>query len=383
MLSRILFPVTEETFFREYWTKKFLHISGPAEKFSGLYNWETLNRALEEHQFTPDRLVLFKNGKPIPAASYMNERQVNSNRFVNELTNGATLILNACDEFYPPLREFCVFLEQLTHVRVQTNLYAGWREDHGFNVHWDTQDVLILQIYGRKHWKVWNPTRLYPFRSDVVDTSEKTIPKEAPIWEGVLEPGAMLNIPRGWWHIATPMDEPCLHLTVTVCNLNGINFLGWFREKKLKSKESARMELPVIATVAEQRMWLADLKKDIDELWSETLLDEFMAEKDAEAIARPVLSLPGDADRRSAGIQLDTPVKLALARPLHFAYGNETATFAANGSEWEVKQSVAEKLRKFNDFLPHTIKELSPEPDFRVVTIVMALARSEVLRRLT
>jgi hypothetical protein len=52
--------MTEAEFFRDYWTRRFVHIAGPADKFSGLSPWEALNRTLEEHRFTPKRLRLVK-----------------------------------------------------------------------------------------------------------------------------------------------------------------------------------------------------------------------------------------------------------------------------------------------------------------------------------
>ena len=241
MLDSILTPIATEDFFRRWWTRDFLHIPGHSGKFSHLFPWEVLNRALEEHRFDAKRLVLYKSGKKIESGRYLNGQWVDTGRLVNELSNGCTLIFNACEEVYPPLRDLCVHLEGLVHHRVTANLYAGWRRDNGFNVHWDTQDTMILQVAGRKQWKVWKPAHPRPFHDDLADTS--TPPTEAPVWDGTLEPGCLLSIPRGWWHVACPMDEPCLHLTVTVQNLNGIDFLHWLAEQ-MKSSEAARMRCP-------------------------------------------------------------------------------------------------------------------------------------------
>ena len=47
----------------------------------------------------------------------------------------------------------------------------------------------------------------------------------------LLEAGDLLYIPRGWWHVAMPLDEPTLHLTVGVNNLTGADFLRWFADR--------------------------------------------------------------------------------------------------------------------------------------------------------
>ena len=113
-----------------------------------------------------------------------------------ELSGGATLVFSGCEEVHPPLRELCVSLEMLFHRRVVANLYAGWRRDNGFDIHFDTQDVIILQVSGRKRWKVWGPTLTYPIEKYVPNRSCGPAPVSEPLWDCVLEPGGMLHILR-------------------------------------------------------------------------------------------------------------------------------------------------------------------------------------------
>jgi hypothetical protein len=295
MLSTLLAPLPIERFFAEFWTKQFVHIPGQRDKFTHLFPWNVLNDVLEQQHFQPNRLSLVKAGKRLDASRYLDRERVNANvdarALMAELANGATLILNWCDEAHPPLREVCVYLERMFHVHVQANLYAGWRADNGFDVHWDEQDNLVLQVAGRKRWKVWRPTRLYPFRRDAADTSSKTKPDEEPFWEGTLQQGDLLHVPRGWWHVAYPMDEPCLHLTVTVNSLTGIDLLKWFAHQ-MKSSEIARTALPIVASIDERRVWLDALWRDISESWAPNMTERYLADIDVRARARPALRLP-------------------------------------------------------------------------------------------
>jgi ribosomal protein L16 Arg81 hydroxylase len=376
MLNDILSPVTDEEFFRDIWGRKFFHVPGAPDKFSHFFHWHTLNRTLEQHQFTPQRLKVVKGGETMPAESFMNGPWVNAARLVNELSNGASLVLNECEDVQPALQELCVRLERLLRIRVSANLYAGWRENNGFNIHWDDQEVFILQVAGRKRWKVWEPTRLHPLRNDAVDTSSKTQPTGEPIWEAVIEPGTLLYIPRGWWHLVNPVNEPCLHITVTVESLTGMDFLEWFK-KRMKTSTTARMDVPLVASAAAQNAWLEALKHDIDAAWGGNMIDEFLNEIDTRAIARPALSLP-TVESSVGSLMSGGALELAVPRSLRFQKREESVFFTVNGCEWEVKPYVAEKLERFNDFQPHTLAELAP--DFRVVGIVMALLQSGVLR---
>lgn len=378
MLNDILAPLSQEDFFRDYWTRNFLHIPGQPGKFSHFYSWEFLNKALEEHRFDEKRLVLYRGGMKIEPDRYLNGRWVDSGKLVNELSHGATLIFNACEETCAPLRELCAHLERLFHHRVTINLYAGWRRDNGFNVHWDEQDNLILQVAGRKHWKVWNPTRLHPFKADVADTS--TPPAQEPIWDGVLEPGDLFSIPRGWWHVAYPLNEPCLHLTVTSKNPTGIDLLHWMADR-MKSSEAARMAVPVLAAPAEGARWLQQLQADMLAEWDETIIDRYIAEIDSKTISRPRISLPVEVKPLENGIQRATLLELAVSLPLQFSIQEEKALCYAGGMTLQMDAGVAEKLERFNDRRPHRLKDLSPSPDLRLKALVGVMVMKGILRR--
>jgi ribosomal protein L16 Arg81 hydroxylase len=380
MLADILAPMSTDEFFSRYWTKQFLHVPGPADKFLQLFSWDVLNAVLEEHRLTSERLRLVKSGKALEPGRYLNGDTVNAGPLMTELSAGATLNLNSCEEVHPPLRTLCSYLERLFHVHVHVNLYAGWRKDNGFDVHWDDQDTLILQVSGRKHWKVWKPTRTYPFKEDVVDTSSATKSDEPPIWDGVLEQGAMLSMPRGWWHVAYPMDEPCLHLTVTIQNLNGIGLLRWFAHR-MKTSAAARKELPIMASSEEQQAWLHAVWTDMCTTWNDSVLEGYLADVDGKARSRPKLDLPEIS--AAAGIGIDTPLELALPRALHFETSDGTARFKAGGTDWNTTSELAPALARFNDGQPHTLAEVAGSNAQSLTLFVTALLMQGVVRRAT
>jgi ribosomal protein L16 Arg81 hydroxylase len=381
-LDSVLHPVTRDDFLRDYWTRNFLHIPGQADKLSDLFPWPELNRALEEIRFEPRRLVLVRAGKHLERSDYLDGARVNAAKLNAELSRGATMIFNQCEEVFPPLRDFCIHLERIFHVKVFTNLYAGWRSDNGFDIHWDPQDNLILQVSGRKHWKVWRPSRMYPLQDDIVDTSDKTRPVDSPIWDDILNTGSVLHIPRGWWHVAYPLNEPCLHLTVTIRNPTGIDLLHWVADS-FKASETARMPLPVNAGAAEQRAWLESLKADLTTFWDKTVLDRYTAHLDSEAKPQPVIALPDGADPAQNRIGSTTLLETAIPRPLHFSFEDGTAYCRANGMVWQMSPDHARRLEVFNDYRPHQMSEITPEPDFKLSALIMTMVMSGVLRRST
>jgi ribosomal protein L16 Arg81 hydroxylase len=379
MLSELLAPLSVDEFLSRYWTREFVHVPGPPDKFARTYDWDRLNRTLEAEHFQAGRLSLVKNGQWLQPQRFLAGEKVVAARLLRELADGATLVFKACEDVHPPLRALCEALERLFHVRVFTNLYAGWRADNGFAIHWDDQDTLILQVSGRKAWKVWAPTRLHPFKEDVVDTSPATKPEGPPVWEGVLEQGGLLSMPRGWWHVAYPMNEPSLHLTVTITSLNGIDFLHWFADQ-MKASETARMELPVVAAREARQIWLASLWRDMQDAWAADLIDRHLAQVDAAAIPRPVLHLPALVRGDTGSIGADTPLELAGPRALRFRQQDGRLRFSAGGDEWEATGDLLPVLERFNDGQPHTLAEVGRGHDGTLTAVVKTLVAKGVLR---
>lgn len=127
---------------------------------------------------------------------------------------GASLVVSQFHEIHPPLARFCRGLEKAFLHGVQANIYLTPPGAQGFRVHFDTHDVLVLQVSGRKAWRVWDaipfpaPTRHTPWMNDVA-------PEGAP-HELVMAPGDALYLPRGVMHEAAVQAgaEPSLHVTI-------------------------------------------------------------------------------------------------------------------------------------------------------------------------
>ena len=231
-LGRILEPHAPEEFLASSWGVRLLHVRGRAGRFSDLMPWPRLNEILRRHRLDFPRLRLVRDGRPAPVSSFLkhvtggrgrtNIPRLKTDELAKQLREGATLVLDAVDELSEPVEELAEGLELLFHEHVQVNLYAGWQTSRGFDLHLDDHDVFILQVAGRKRWSVYGMTRPYPLVNDV-EKAQK--PTHEPLWEGTLEDGDLLYIPRGWWHVAEALAEPTVHLTVGVHNRTGLDFL--------------------------------------------------------------------------------------------------------------------------------------------------------------
>src|SRR3989440_9061416 len=320
-LAEMLEPHAPEEFLAASWGVGLLQVGGRAGKFARLMPWSRLNEILRRQRLDYPRLRLVQDGRPIPVSSYLrhttgtrgrtNIPRLKPTEFTRELREGATLVLDAVHELSDEVGELAEGLELFFGARVQANLYAGWHTSRGFDVHWDDHDVFILQAAGRKRWSVYGQTRPYPLFEDV-ERAER--PTHEPLWEGTLKDGDLLYIPRGWWHVALPLAEPTLHLTVGVHNRTGLDLLRWLTER-MRASETFRQDLPRFASEASRTAHVARMREDLLAEFTDELLERFYEETDAHADARAQPALPWGATPQIIPQSKQALVRLVAPRP--------------------------------------------------------------------
>ncbi|HEX8161239.1 MAG TPA: cupin domain-containing protein [Pyrinomonadaceae bacterium] len=350
-LARLLEPCAPEEFLASAWGRSFRHVRGARGKFSHLMPWPRLNDLLARHRFDSPRLRLTRDGKPVPASSYLRHATGGRNRtpiprlraadLTSQLRDGATLVLDAVDELHAPLTALAESLELAFRERVQINLYAGWRTSRGFDLHWDDHDVFILQVAGRKRWRVYGETRPSPVANDAEPAPK---PTRDPLWEDTLEDGDLLYMPRGWWHVAFPLDEPTLHLTVGVHKRTGLDLLRWLADD-LRASETFRRDLPRDASPEEQSAHAERLRDELVARFDGDTLAEFFREQDANAEPRPRLSLPSSAATKLSRPPVGALVRLTAPRPLRFEVRGDGLSFSCNRKLWRFDARALPVLR--------------------------------------
>jgi hypothetical protein len=318
-----------------------------------------------QHRLDFPRLRLALDGKSLPASSYLkhtrNARQTTviprllSDELTKQLREGATLVLDAVDELFRPLRELAEGLEYFFHEHVQINAYAGWQTSRGFDLHFDDHDVFILQVAGRKRWKVYGMTKPYPLAQDR-NLIEK--PTAGPIWEGMLEDGDLLYMPRGWWHLAEPLAEPTLHLTVGVHNRTGMDFLRWMIERVGKKSTSFRQDLPRFSSASDQQAHMNQLRTELLTGWDESLLKSYLDNYDAMAEPRPCVGLPWSVTDKSLIPSKDALVRLTAPRPINYVVEDAVLKFSCNKKLWRVAAETHSIFHRLEDKRVCSVAEL-------------------------
>ncbi|HEY0101067.1 MAG TPA: cupin domain-containing protein [Pyrinomonadaceae bacterium] len=347
-------PHTAEEFLASSWGQTYRHIRGRAGRFASLLPWERLNEILRQHRLDFPRLRLMREGRALPVASYLRHTsgarskqtipRLQPVKFTAELRAGATLVLDAVEELHAPLEALAAGLELLFQERVQINSYAGWHTSRGFDLHWDDHDVFILQVTGRKRWSIYGETRPHPLSGD----ADLPKPSGEPLWQATLEDGDLLYIPRGWWHVAEPLDEPTLHLTVGIHKRTGIDLLAWLAGQ-LRASELFRQDLPRFATPAERAAHVERLGEELRAAWDAGLLERYFKEQDAQAEPRAQVSLPWSALTQPVPADQDVRVRLVAPRPLDLQVVDGVVEFCCHKKRWRFAAGALPVLRRLAD----------------------------------
>jgi ribosomal protein L16 Arg81 hydroxylase len=294
-LFDLLAPVQVDEFLSTYWLKNHLFCRGPADRFSPLLSWAQLNELLEHHWREAFRFRLARQGRDLDPASYTDQGpygpRVRPKDVTDHLRRGATLSFDAIDELHEPLRCLAERFERFFRGGTKINIYAGWRALHGLDLHRDNQEIFIFQLDGRKRWL------LYGFSIDGIDCSglpHTSVPPAGAQLDQVLTPGDLLYIPRGCYHVALPMNEPTLHLTLGVKNPRGIDLLQWMVER-LKATDVARRDLPLLAEAGERLRFADDVRFALLDGLDADLVEQYVAETGSNFKPRPSFSLPWSA----------------------------------------------------------------------------------------
>jgi hypothetical protein len=225
-LAELLAPATVTDFLAEHWRQRHLIVRGRVDRFSALLAWSDVNTILARHWREPFRFRLALQGRDLDPASYADlagdAPRVRANDVTALLRRGATLAFHAVDDVHAPLTSLAESLDLTFHAHTQINIYAGCGMRHGLDLHRDDEEIFVLQIDGRKRWLLYG---------DAVGDLDRTVladstPPAGAAVDEMLRPGDLLYIPRGCYHLAIPMNEPTLHLTIGVKNPRGMDDAG-------------------------------------------------------------------------------------------------------------------------------------------------------------
>jgi lysine-specific demethylase/histidyl-hydroxylase NO66 len=258
-------------------------LSRPPDGFADLFDVAAVDSLLGERGLRTPFLRVAKEGRVLPVDRYVGgggagaevADQVLDEKVLALLGDGATLVLQGLHRLWPPLTRFAVGLREDLGHPVQINGYITPPGNRGFATHYDTHDVFVLQIAGRKRWRVHPPVVTDPLerqpwggRADEVSAAADG----PPFLDAQFAPGDALYLPRGWLHSAEAVDSLSVHLTIGVKSVTRHDVLGALLDLAV-SEPSLRTGLPMGVDVGSSDDIAAELASTVDALraWLSTV----------------------------------------------------------------------------------------------------------------
>src|SRR5262245_49386676 len=97
-LDHILAPITIDEFLSTYSGQRAVHISGPEDKFHGLYGWSEISNVLNGMRPSLEGVRLVHDTKTLPPQEM--------GRLGHWLAKGATLVINHVQQIDPVTEQF-------------------------------------------------------------------------------------------------------------------------------------------------------------------------------------------------------------------------------------------------------------------------------------
>jgi hypothetical protein len=247
-------PFSQRQFLKEHWERKPLFIQREQPGYyTDLLSFRGLDSLLASGHRRLPGVRLVKAGTDIAVHRYSPEYAqvgenlygiVNIDRVFAEHRAGATIILEGVHRTWSPVARFCREMEVVLSQPVQANLYLTPKAAQGFEAHYDTHDVFILQVAGYKKWRIFPPRVRLPLRSQTYAGDHDTSARPLQVFE--LAQGDLLYIPRGYIHEAmTQSDELSAHITVGVIAYTWHDLLQETIKQICEREHTFRQSLPI------------------------------------------------------------------------------------------------------------------------------------------
>ncbi|XP_060907797.1 ribosomal oxygenase 1 [Labrus mixtus] len=210
-------PIPAKTFFKETWEKKPILVQRKnPHYYKGLFSTAEFDRILRQEDV--------QYGVNLDVTSYTNGKRETHNPPGRALPftvwdfyeSGCSLRMLNPQAFSSNVWNVLSILQEQFGSMAGANVYLTPPGTQGFAPHYDDIEAFVVQLEGKKHWRVYNPRtedEILPVLSSP-NFNQADIGK--PILEVVLEPGDLLYFPRGFIHQGDCLpDAHSLHITVS------------------------------------------------------------------------------------------------------------------------------------------------------------------------
>jgi hypothetical protein len=275
--EKILSTLSLSELSEQFRRRQLKYIPAAFPESADLISWGWLEDFLNREYTRPDLFRFFMNGRlvdPYRFGLIDPKGRLDRSALRPLVSQGITTIFNGLNNSSDYFWEEAVKLEQALGAVVTIDAIGSFGTVCGLPPHYDDRDLIIVQVAGRKHWKILGTPVEAPWRKrpgSVPDTVTD---------EFVMRAGDMLFVPAGLYHQCAPL-EPSLHLGALIRRPCGADLLKIVQQQW----ETADPELA-------SRLYVDDAETDLQrqEARLKEALIRRVQEMDVTALARAWLA---------------------------------------------------------------------------------------------
>ena len=164
----LLEPLDSAEFNADYKERQPLHIErANPEYFSDVVSVEKLEAVFSSAAVYYPDVQLTQSGFDIPSSDYAAaDGLIDPARFFSRFADGATVIVSGSDRLFPEVAALCRQASQRFAGACRANLYLSPPGHQGFAPHYDTHDVMVVQVAGSKTFRLYETNAALPFPDD-------------------------------------------------------------------------------------------------------------------------------------------------------------------------------------------------------------------------
>ncbi|XP_034943445.1 ribosomal oxygenase 1 [Chelonus insularis] len=291
----LIYPLSPSEFFIENWERAPLHIQRKSSKYyKVLMSTPMIDDILKKFN------ILYT--KNLDITSYSNgvrethnpPGRAHSSVVWDYYSNGCSVRMLNPQTFIPKIHTLNSTLQEYFNCFVGANFYLTPPGSQGFAPHYDDIEAFILQIEGKKRWRLYKPRNDAEFLPRLSSENFKQSEIGEPILDVVVEAGDLLYFPRGTIHQGETLEDAhSLHITLSVYQKNS---WGDFLEKlipaalnkAIANKPDLRRGLPLnylnhIGAVHSKKK-SSDFRKSFQEM-TKKVIEQVVAMIDIDAAA--------------------------------------------------------------------------------------------------
>ncbi len=242
-ISRLLAPMALDRFLQDHWQQRHVHIARGAGGLVGdLLSVGDLDRLFSGTAIPIAQVDMGQNAVGVQKADIDRGGYADAARMLAAHRSGNTIILRAAELWLPTLADLCAAASCFFHAEAQTNVYMTPAQSS--YPHWDSHDLFIIQVAGRKTWHLHAAETTMPLPAYRFSPTLHAVGEQ--IGSFTLEPGDIAYLPRGLAH--NPMaDDYSVHISLGVLVKSWADLLLHAVSDAIRDDPALRGALPLAA----------------------------------------------------------------------------------------------------------------------------------------